>query len=131
MNKPPIKNFKREGFGTEGFSSDILSDLTKVKVKYPLKWVGGKRQVCSKLVSQFPQDLTHYYEPFLGGGSVLLIFLHYKQKKFFPKCEKIYASDANINLINFWKMLKDYPEQVFNETQKLLIRGIDLIWINV
>ena len=63
--------------------------------------MGGKRQVCSKLVSQFPQDLTHYYEPFLGGGSVLLIFLHYKQKKFFPKCEKIYASDANINLIGF------------------------------
>ena len=45
MNKPPIKNFKREAFGTEGsfgapneaLSSDILSDLTKVKVKYPLK----------------------------------------------------------------------------------------------
>ena len=63
--------------------------------------MGGKRQVCSKLISQFPQDLTHYREPFVGGGSVLLIFLHYKQKGFFPKCEKIYASDANANLINF------------------------------
>ena len=37
MNKPPIKNFKREAFGTEGFSSDVLSDLTKAKFKYPLK----------------------------------------------------------------------------------------------
>ena len=88
--------------------------------KSPLKWVGGKRRVCSKLISQFPQDLTHYREPFVGGGSVLLIFLHYKQKGFFPKCEKVYASDANANLINFWKLLKDYPEELFNETQKLL-----------
>ena len=88
--------------------------------KSPLKWVGGKRQVCSQLISQFPQDLTHYREPFVGGGSVLLIFLHYKQKGFFPKCEKVYASDANASLINFWQLLKDYPEELFNETQKLL-----------
>ena len=108
---------------------NLSSKPTKVdcesapKLSYPLKWVGGKRQVCSQLVSQFPQDLTYYYEPFVGGGSVLLTFLYIKKSKgAFSKCKKVYASDANANLINFWMILKDYPEEVFNTTQQLLIQ---------
>ena len=58
--------------------------------------------MCSQLISQFPQDLTHYYEPFVGGGSVLLTFLHIKNYKgAFQNVKKVYASDANANLINF------------------------------
>ena len=34
----------------------------------------------------------------------------------------MYASDANANLINFWMILKDYPEEVFNTTQQLLMQ---------
>ena len=83
-------------------SLTTVGSESEPKLSYPLKWVGGKQQVCFQLVSQFPQDLKYYYEPFVGGGSVLLKFLHIKKYKgYFSKCKKVYASDANANLINF------------------------------
>ncbi len=37
-----------------------------------LKWAGGKQALADELVRHFPVRFSHYYEPFLGGGSVLL-----------------------------------------------------------
>lgn len=37
-----------------------------------LKWAGGKQALAEQLVRYFPSDFSTYYEPFLGGGSVLL-----------------------------------------------------------
>jgi DNA adenine methylase len=37
-----------------------------------LKWAGGKQIVARALVERFPRDFGTYYEPFVGGGSVLL-----------------------------------------------------------
>jgi DNA adenine methylase len=42
-------------------------------MKPPIKWAGGKTQILDKIV--FPDTVLNYYEPFLGGGSVLLHFL--------------------------------------------------------
>jgi DNA adenine methylase len=40
-----------------------------------IKWVGGKTQILDKLISEFPTEINNYREIFLGGGSVLLMFL--------------------------------------------------------
>lgn len=45
---------------------------TSVKPKPILKWAGGKQYLSRFLVERFPIDFKRYYEPFLGGGSVLL-----------------------------------------------------------
>ncbi len=37
-----------------------------------LKWAGGKQALAEFLVRQFPADIGVFYEPFLGGASVLL-----------------------------------------------------------
>lgn len=37
-----------------------------------LKWAGGKQALAPFLVERFPQDHDVYFEPFVGGGSVLL-----------------------------------------------------------
>lgn len=36
-----------------------------------LKWAGGKQGLAPSLIRYFPQQFGRYYEPFVGGGSVL------------------------------------------------------------
>ncbi len=36
-----------------------------------LKWVGGKRQLLTEIEKRAPKNYGKYFEPFLGGGSVL------------------------------------------------------------
>src|SRR2546422_10483540 len=36
-----------------------------------VKWAGGKQALADRLISSFPDRFTNYYEPFVGGGSVL------------------------------------------------------------
>ncbi len=37
-----------------------------------LKWAGGKQGLADRLIRYFPDKFGSYYEPFVGGGSVLL-----------------------------------------------------------
>src|SRR5690242_4603606 len=36
-----------------------------------LKWAGGKQGIADRLVGCFPRRFDRYFEPFVGGGSVL------------------------------------------------------------
>jgi DNA adenine methylase len=40
-----------------------------------LKWAGGKRQLLNELIMRMPTKYNRYYEPFLGGGALLLNLL--------------------------------------------------------
>lgn len=37
-----------------------------------VKWAGGKRQLLERLESRMPDIYNRYYEPFVGGGALLL-----------------------------------------------------------
>ena len=37
-----------------------------------VKWAGGKQALAESIVLEFPSSFERYFEPFLGGGSVLL-----------------------------------------------------------
>jgi DNA adenine methylase len=44
---------------------------TTVRAKPFVKWVGGKQALAATLAHLFPQGFERFYEPFLGGGSIL------------------------------------------------------------
>lgn len=73
-----------------------------------IKWPGGKREMCPRIREMLPKDYRKYYEPFLGGGAVLLDLS--------PK--EAVVNDINPELINMYIQVRDNPETVINELRK-------------
>jgi DNA adenine methylase len=67
-----------------------------------IKWVGGKSQLTQTIKEMLPKNYNRYYEPFLGGGAVLLDLN--------PK--EAYVNDINSKLIDMYIMIRDQAEQV-------------------
>lgn len=88
-------------------------------IKPFLKWVGGKTQIIGDVLELFPKTMNNYYEPFLGGGSVLLALLTYKRNGSIKVSGKIYASDLNSNLIGLYKNIQCDPDGLIAEVKKL------------
>lgn len=102
-------------------SSELnLQDTTKMNIVKPLlKWVGGKTQIINEVMSAFPLNIVNYYEPFLGGGSVLLALLSYIKEGRISVSGKIYASDLNSNLIGFYKNVQTNSNELISELRRI------------
>lgn len=73
-----------------------------------LRWVGGKTKFLPELMKHVPDSFDTYYEPFLGGGA---LFLHLASTGRLRG--KVFAlSDANADLINAWRVLRDVSPHV-------------------
>jgi DNA adenine methylase len=97
-----------------------LYKIEEIKIIKPvLKWVGGKTQIINDVLLLFPNKINNYYEPFLGGGSVLLGLLSYIKYGKIKILEKIYASDINHNLIALYKNIQKYSTDLINELKKI------------
>jgi len=70
-----------------------------------LKWVGGKRQLMNDIEPLIPSKISTYYEPFIGGGAVLL-----NQQ---PK--KAVINDYNAELINVYAVVRDQVEELIED----------------
>ena len=81
-----------------------------------LKWVGGKTQILDKVLDSFPREISNYYEPFLGGGSVLLGILTCPD---IIITGEVYASDANPFLIGLYTHLQLTPDNLIAELKQL------------
>ena len=88
-------------------------------IKPFIKWVGGKTQIIEDVLALFPKEVQNYYEPFLGGGSVLLGLLSYIRANKIKLVGKIYASDLNYNLINLYKTVQSNPSGLIKEIDAL------------
>ncbi|MFW0112428.1 DNA adenine methylase [Rothia sp. CCM 9416] len=64
-----------------------------------VKWVGGKRQLLPEISKRLPNDLGTYFEPFVGGGAVLLA----------TQPETAVVSDLNYELVNLYRVARDNP----------------------
>lgn len=78
-----------------------------------LKWVGGKTQIMDKIFQKFPPIISYYYEPFTGGGSVLLNLLNeIEQNK--RIVYKITSCDINKDLIQLYETIKYNVQSLIN-----------------
>lgn len=77
-----------------------------------LKWPGGKRWIVPYLKEIIdPSLINNYFEPFLGGGAVFFSF----------DFTHAVLSDKNKNLINAYKIVKDYPDEIIDRLKKIQV----------
>ncbi len=87
--------------------SKASKSISKIQIKPPIKWVGGKTQIIDQIINQFPITIDNYHELFLGGGSVLLALLYAVKEDKIKLTGKIHAYDVNHTLINMYKNIQD------------------------
>ena len=85
-----------------------------------LKWVGGKTQIISTIISDFPREVNNYHELFLGGGSVLFAFLSCVKNNSIKLHGKVFAYDANSSLIYLYKAIQSRPLDLYNNVIELV-----------
>lgn len=78
-------------------------------VKPLINWPGGKRTLAPQILQFFPSSFRTYYEPFLGGGAIF----------FALKPSNAVLADINLDLVNAYVQVRDYPESLI-QTLKLL-----------
>jgi len=73
-----------------------------------LKWAGGKRRLVSKIREYVPEKYGLYFEPFVGAGAVL----------FDLQPENALINDANDELINCYRVVKEDPENLISHAKR-------------
>ncbi len=74
-----------------------------------VKWAGGKRQLLPQIRERMPEKYGRYYEPFVGGGAVILGL----------RPENALINDINKALINTYRQICNAPELFLKAVNKL------------
>jgi len=102
---------------------DLTTSLEKLSIqKYQkplLKWVGGKTQLLDSIVPLIPQSIENYYEPFVGGGSVLFAVLTLVNEGKIKINNTINAYDSNAKLIEFYTSVQQKPQELYDTIRVL------------
>ena len=91
-----------------------LSDISPINSAKPfLKWAGGKRQLIPQIEAHFPPELfegalTHYAEPFVGGGAMLFHIAN-----LFPNLE-LTILDVNREVFIVYKTIQNDVKQLIS-----------------
>lgn len=86
------------------------------KINPCIKWSGSKRSQAEEIIKHFPKFIDTYYEPFVGGASVLRTLIDNSDK---IKVNHYVCSDLNEDLINLWNKIKECPKEVSAHYTKL------------
>lgn len=79
-----------------------------------IKWTGSKRSQAYKIVDLFPDTINTYYEPFVGGGSVLYVLMTSEKS-----VNRFVCSDNNKDLIELWIAIKNAPETILSDYRRM------------
>ena len=87
--------------------------MNKTIKRSPLFYVGDKYRLMEQLLEFFPSTVNHFYEPFVGGGTV---FLNVAAKKYF-------LNDIDEHIISVHKLLASSaarPERFFRDIERII-----------
>ena len=85
-----------------------------------MSWIGGKKALRDEIISRFPTGYKRYIEVFGGGGWVLF---HKEPENF-----EVY-NDRNPNLVNLYRCVRDYPDELIAELTYVLNSRTDFEYI--
>lgn len=91
------------------FWKDVETDSSVRRMTPVLKWAGGKTQLLDQIIANMPSVYNDYYEPFIGGGAVLLGLAP----------NRAIINDINGQLVNLYVQLKNSPECLINMINEL------------
>jgi DNA adenine methylase len=87
-----------------------------------LRWAGGKRKLVETLVKSFPisfvKSTGNFYEPFVGGGALMLNLGDTNSKYYIPG-SRLIINDSNPDLIAAYQVIQDIPEKLINVLIKI------------
>jgi DNA adenine methylase len=90
-------------------------------LKTPIRYPGGKSKAIKTLSQWYPQIISEYREPFIGGGSIAMDVT--KANPDIP----VWINDLYVPLYNFWIQLRDrgqdLSESVREQKEKMLESG--------
>ncbi len=135
-NKDYIKIKENNEITINSTNNNLNTNVILIKDKYPkakfdfkkpfLKWVGGKTQIITNIINQFPIEMDNYHEIFLGGGSVLFAVLTLQKDNKINIKNKIYAYDYNQPLIYVYKNLQTKPKKFISKIKVLIDEYVDI-----
>ena len=82
--------------------------MARMKMSPFVKWAGGKTQLLDRLRERIPAAYGTYYEPFLGGGALLLDL----------QPARAVVGDVNEQLLNVYRQLEADAEAVIREVER-------------
>jgi DNA adenine methylase len=87
-----------------------------------LRWAGGKRKLAQLLTDSFPENFwtseSNYFEPFVGGGAVMLHLGNPENKKYVPGA-RLKINDMNPDLICTYESIKNDVESLISFLENL------------
>ena len=89
----------------------LFDDFQLSKIKPLLKWAGGKSKLLPVLRGLIPPNFSRYVEPFLGGGALF----------FDLALPHSLISDSNPELIHFYTVVRDSPDELLQALKKMPI----------
>jgi DNA adenine methylase len=84
-----------------------------------LQWAGGKAKSMQYITPYIPKKIHNYYEPFLGGGSVLLHILSKADAGEISLTGRVVAADINMPIVLCYQAVKEDPEGVVAALERL------------
>jgi DNA adenine methylase len=93
-----------------------IANITGVIVPL-LKWAGGKRQLRSELTRRLPERWGTYFEPFIGGGALLVELAN------LGRLDRAVIGDKNPELVSLYRVVQQDPERLINALSDGMFRN--------